>query len=648
MSEKYTLPPAAPNGASAPKATPPVPATTPVSDRSNNRLYIGAAVSLVANLIFLQAASSLAQNRNTMEAVAPSNPTEIGFVTPTPTPSATPTPTPTPESTPTPEPTPRPTPPPEDQSVTPPTPPPVRPRRPTPTPPPPPVEEAPEPTPTPAPTPAPTPVATPEPQAAARPSEAPAEVKPAMIKASAEKAAPLKTVKTGIIASGANSPSAPVATIAPSRAAVSNNIPQPRAGGPSAATAASAVNNLNARTESGDAAPKVDSTNLTPTKQLRNIGGRNAPLAGGNVIISSNSESAGPAFSFPDTSRNTVRTGTPIAVQGGSTGAASTVGTTLGTTNVRNENNAAAYTVTTPNRGLRGPISATNNNPRAVLGSTPSQSSGLGGGGSSSGPVGGISAGGGLSGGNQRNRGGVSTRSGGGGDVGSAAQTGGSSIAARGGESGGVTATGRRRGGNGPASTSDGPRGLIGGTGGVGNIAGPVSSGGGPKGSADGVSGGVDGGKGARGTAAVRANGDAGKGATTTGGGAEVRGGGGNGTVAGGGGSGAGGTLKKAKSAEAEATGRTETSKNAELTDSTKPDVPDSYRTIAFEHTIKGRVTIQASGRTTVEITDGSGVPALDAAVLSAVRRWRYKPAQRNGSPVESTVPFTVRFSNKP
>jgi len=36
--------------------------------------------------------------------------------------------------------------------------------------------------------------------------------------------------------------------------------------------------------------------------------------------------------------------------------------------------------------------------------------------------------------------------------------------------------------------------------------------------------------------------------------------------------------------------------------------------------------------------------PALDAAVLTAVRQWRFTPARQNGQPVESTVTVPISF----
>ena len=373
---------------------------------------------------------------------------------------------------------------------------------------------------------------------------------------------------------------------------------------------------------------------------------------GGNVLISSPSESANPAFSVPDTSNNTLRTGTAVARVGNSPGAAAANVASAGTAiNARSENNNASYTVTTRDTGRRGPIGATSSNPRAIISSTPSESLGsLGGGGSSRGPAGADSLGSGLArGSNTRgSREGVSTR--GGGSVGSAAQTGGNVSARTGGSSEGIaesgSGVGTRRG---PASSGSGPRGLLASSGnGVSGIGSDKPSGGGPKGSVNGISGGVDGGNGSRGTAKARVNGNAGNGATTAGDGASAREGSDSGGDVAGNGSGKGkGGVRNTESETAKASGSTRTTRNASLNSRVEPETPDSWRGKTFDHYIKVEVTVLPSGRTQASITDGSGVPELDSAVLAAVRRWRYSPAVRDGQPVESTQNVTVHFVRK-
>lgn len=62
---------------------------------------------------------------------------------------------------------------------------------------------------------------------------------------------------------------------------------------------------------------------------------------------------------------------------------------------------------------------------------------------------------------------------------------------------------------------------------------------------------------------------------------------------------------------------------------------------------IKGIVTIQATIDNTGHVTEASVLhsePALDAAALTAVKQWTYKPATMNGKPVSTTAVISVAF----
>lgn len=57
-------------------------------------------------------------------------------------------------------------------------------------------------------------------------------------------------------------------------------------------------------------------------------------------------------------------------------------------------------------------------------------------------------------------------------------------------------------------------------------------------------------------------------------------------------------------------------------------------------------VIVGANGRPLrVEVERSSRVPALDAAAVEAVRRWRFQPAQRQGEPVPARVRIPVTFN---
>jgi protein TonB len=56
-------------------------------------------------------------------------------------------------------------------------------------------------------------------------------------------------------------------------------------------------------------------------------------------------------------------------------------------------------------------------------------------------------------------------------------------------------------------------------------------------------------------------------------------------------------------------------------------------------------VRVGADGRPeSVTVSRSSGFPRLDNAAVEAVRRWRFKPAMLNGSPVSSTATVPHRF----
>lgn len=46
-----------------------------------------------------------------------------------------------------------------------------------------------------------------------------------------------------------------------------------------------------------------------------------------------------------------------------------------------------------------------------------------------------------------------------------------------------------------------------------------------------------------------------------------------------------------------------------------------------------------------IDLVDGSGSGLLDRAATEAMRGWRFRPAMRNGQPVEGTVQVPIRFT---
>jgi protein TonB len=59
-------------------------------------------------------------------------------------------------------------------------------------------------------------------------------------------------------------------------------------------------------------------------------------------------------------------------------------------------------------------------------------------------------------------------------------------------------------------------------------------------------------------------------------------------------------------------------------------------------------VKVTAEGAATdVRLLHTSGFPALDAAALAAVRRWKFEPARANGFAVAADAEVPVRFQIK-
>jgi protein TonB len=64
-----------------------------------------------------------------------------------------------------------------------------------------------------------------------------------------------------------------------------------------------------------------------------------------------------------------------------------------------------------------------------------------------------------------------------------------------------------------------------------------------------------------------------------------------------------------------------------------------------IEGTFKARLTIDADGQVESVTVLSSVDPAFDAAIVAALKRWRFKPAMACGKPVASaTIPFKARF----
>lgn len=84
----------------------------------------------------------------------------------------------------------------------------------------------------------------------------------------------------------------------------------------------------------------------------------------------------------------------------------------------------------------------------------------------------------------------------------------------------------------------------------------------------------------------------------------------------------------------------------ATVTAAPEPDVPRNMQGSPFSYRITTRVTVKSDGRHTEEITKSSGNDDIDRAVLSALARYKWRPAMVGGKPVQSKQTVTINFNN--
>ncbi len=75
-----------------------------------------------------------------------------------------------------------------------------------------------------------------------------------------------------------------------------------------------------------------------------------------------------------------------------------------------------------------------------------------------------------------------------------------------------------------------------------------------------------------------------------------------------------------------------------------KPSIPDDLRDSDLNTSFNALFTIQADGSARVQMVSSTGNPALDALALDAAKRWTFRPATRNGQPIQSFLRLRVEF----
>ena len=84
--------------------------------------------------------------------------------------------------------------------------------------------------------------------------------------------------------------------------------------------------------------------------------------------------------------------------------------------------------------------------------------------------------------------------------------------------------------------------------------------------------------------------------------------------------------------------------KDSEAISTVQPNIPDDLRQQEFKTFVRVRVKIQPDASFTVTLRTSSGNAEIDKLVLDALNKWKWKPALRDGTPVESTQLFKFEF----
>ncbi len=76
-----------------------------------------------------------------------------------------------------------------------------------------------------------------------------------------------------------------------------------------------------------------------------------------------------------------------------------------------------------------------------------------------------------------------------------------------------------------------------------------------------------------------------------------------------------------------------------------KPSIPDDLRKDALDKTCTAEFVVGPDGAPTdVQIVDKTGVDELDRIAQQTAKQWRFKPATRDGQPVEGRVRLQIEF----
>jgi len=75
-----------------------------------------------------------------------------------------------------------------------------------------------------------------------------------------------------------------------------------------------------------------------------------------------------------------------------------------------------------------------------------------------------------------------------------------------------------------------------------------------------------------------------------------------------------------------------------------RPAIPDDLRDADLNAAFEGLFTVRTDGTATVKMVSSTGNSSLDGLALDAARRWTFRPATRDGQPVESFLRLRIEF----
>jgi protein TonB len=82
----------------------------------------------------------------------------------------------------------------------------------------------------------------------------------------------------------------------------------------------------------------------------------------------------------------------------------------------------------------------------------------------------------------------------------------------------------------------------------------------------------------------------------------------------------------------------------AQPIDQPRPEIPDELRNDDRDTTFMALFDIKASGAVTVSTLKGTGNQTLDRLAMETARKWKFRPATRDGEPVDSYLRLQIEF----